>query len=241
MIIMGLKKNTAEYYMSQRYMEEFLTTIAILGGTGHEGAGLGLRWARAGHKIMIGSRTAEKAQAAAVMLNQQVGLTSVEGMENLAAAQAGEVVVLTVPYSAHSATIESVRAAVQGKIFIDVTVPLVPPRVSRVQMPAAGSASQEAQQLLGDDVQVVTAFQNISAEHLKDPDHPIACDVLVCGDNKEAKVTVIQLAADAGMQAWDAGPLANAVVVEGLTSVLIGLNIKHKVKSSGIKITGIDG
>ncbi|MBI4630285.1 MAG: NADPH-dependent F420 reductase, partial [Chloroflexi bacterium] len=129
---------------------------------------------------------------------------------------------------------------VQGKVFVDVTVPLVPPKVSRVQMPAAGSASQEAQNLLGEDVKVVCAFQNIGAEHLANPDHAIDCDVLVCGDDKEAKTAVIKLAADAGMKGWDAGPLANAVIAEGLTSVLIGLNIKHKVKAAGIKITGIN-
>jgi NADPH-dependent F420 reductase len=216
-----------------------LTTIAILGGTGHEGSGLGLRWAKAGHQVIIGSRTAEKALAAASELNAKLAISAVQGMDNLAAAQAAELVVLTVPYAAHAATIESVRDAVQGKIFVDVTVPLVPPKVSRVQLPAAGSASQEAQDLLGAQVKVVTAFQNISAEHLKDPEHAIDCDVLVCGDDKEAKAAVIQLATDAGMTAWDAGPLANAVVPEGLTSVLIGLNMRYKVKSSGIKITGI--
>lgn len=217
-----------------------MTTLAILGGTGHEGSGLGLRWAKAGHTIIIGSRTAEKAQAAAAELNAKLGADFVRGLDNLSAAQQGEIIVLTVPYSAHAATIETVRDAVQGKIFVDVTVPLVPPKVSRVQMPAAGSASQEAQNLLGPNVKVVTAFQSISAEHLKDSDHPIDCDVLVCGDDKDAKGTVIALAKDAGMQAWDAGPLANAVIPEGLTSVLIGLNIRYKVKSSGIKITGIE-
>ncbi len=216
-----------------------MTTIAILGGTGHEGSGLALRWAKAGHRLIIGSRTAEKALATAAELNAKLGLDSVQGMDNAAAAHAGDIIVLTVPYSAHAATLESVKDAVQRKIFVDVTVPLVPPKVSRVQMPAAGSASQEAQNMLGPNVKVVTAFQNISAEHLKDPEHPIDCDVLVCGDDKDAKAAVIQLAADAGMTAWDAGPLANAVIAEGLTSVLIGLNIKYKVKSSGIKITGI--
>jgi 8-hydroxy-5-deazaflavin:NADPH oxidoreductase len=215
-----------------------MATIAVLGGTGHEGSGLALRWANAGHAVIIGSRTAEKAQVAADEINAKLSST-VQGMDNVSAAQAAEIVVLTVPYSAHQPTIESVRDACQGKIFVDVTVPLVPPKVSRVQMPAAGSASQEAQNLLGEGVKVVTAFQNIGAEHLKDPDHPIDCDVLVCGDDKEAKATVIQLAKDAGMDAYDAGPLANAVVVEGLTSVLIGLNMKYKVKASGIKITGV--
>lgn len=217
-----------------------MKTIAILGGTGHEGSGLGLRWAKAGHSVIIGSRTTEKAEAVAKELNEKLGLNAVRGMDNAAAAQMAELVVMTVPYAAHAVTIESVRALCAGKIFVDVTVPLVPPKVSRVQMPAAGSASQEAQNLLGPEVKVVTAFQNISAEHLKDPDHALDCDVLVCGDDQDAKAAVMQLAGDAGMQAWDAGPLANAVVVEGLTSVLIGLNAKYKVKSSGIKITGIN-
>lgn len=223
-------------------------TIAILGGTGHEGSGLGLRWARAGHAVLIGSRTPEKAVAAAAELNSKTGFQPrpegasppVRGLENAAAAREAEIVVLTVPYAAHRATLESVRDAVQGKVLVDVTVPLVPPKVSRVQLPAGGSASLEAQALLGPDVRVVTAFQNISAEHLKDPVQAIDCDVLVCGDDKDAKALVIQLAADAGMQAWDAGPLANSVVPEGLTSVLIGLNIRHKAKAMGIKITGLE-
>ena len=217
-----------------------MTTISILGGTGHEGSGLGLRWAKAGHSVIIGSRTAEKAEVAADELNAKLGIEGVRGMDNLAAAQAAEIIVLTVPYSAHAATIASVKDAAQGKIFVDVTVPLVPPKVSRVQLPAGGSASQEAQAILGEGVKVVTAFQNISAEHLKDPDHAIDCDVLVCGDDKESKAAIIQLASDAGMKAWDVGPLANSVVPEGLTSILIGLNVRHKVKSSGIKITGIE-
>jgi NADPH-dependent F420 reductase len=214
-------------------------TIAILGGTGHEGSGLGLRWARAGHRVVIGSRVAEKAHAAAAELNAKLGGDRVRGAGNAVAAREANIIVLTVPYAAHTATLEAVREAARGKILVDVTVPLVPPKVSRVQMPAAGSASQEAQNLLGPEVKVVTAFQNISAEHLKDADHPIDCDVLVCGDDKDAKATVIQLAHDAGMRAWDAGPLANAVIPEGLTSVLIGLNLRYKVKSSGIQITGI--
>ena len=216
-----------------------MTTIAVLGGTGHEGYGLALRWARAGHSIVIGSRDAAKAQTAAAEINARLGVQTVSGAANIEAAATADVVCLTIPFGAHAATLESIKSAVQGKVFIDVTVPLMPPKVTRVHMPPAGSASQEAQLILGESVKVVTAFQNIGAEHLQDPDHPIDCDVLVCGDDKDAKAQVIQLAADAGMKALDAGPLANAVVVEGLTSVLIGLNIRHKVKNTGIKITGI--
>jgi hypothetical protein len=190
--------------------------------------------------VIIGSRGVEKAQTAATEINHYLGKTLVQGMDNLSAAKLADIIVLTVPFSAHKATIESVCEACQGKIFIDVTVPLVPPKVARVQLPEGGTtASQLAQHYLGDGVRVVTAFQNIGAEHLKDPLHPIDCDVLVCGDDKDAKNIVIQLAKDAGMTAYDAGPLANSVVPEALTSVLIGLNIRYKVKAAGIKITGL--
>lgn len=216
------------------------TTIAVLGGTGPEGGGLALRWAQAGHNVIIGSRDAARAQAAAEAINAKIGAERASGAENVAAATAAEIVVLTVPYAAHGATLETVRPACQGKILIDVTVPLVPGKVTRVALPPGGSASLEAQALLGPDVRVVTAFQNISAEHLQELGHAVDCDVLVCGDDKAAKAVVIGLARDGGMTAFDAGPLANSVVPEGLTSVLIGLNIRHKVKSSGIKITGID-
>jgi NADPH-dependent F420 reductase len=160
-------------------------------------------------------------------------------MTNRDAAAQADIVVMCVPYAAHALTLESVRDVVQGKVFVDVTVPLDPANVRRVKLPAAGSAAIEAQQLLGEAVPVVAAFQNISAEHLKSLDHEIECDVLVCGNDKDAKREVIELARAAHMQAWDAGPIENAVVIEGLTSVLINLNIKHKVKAAGIRITGI--
>jgi NADPH-dependent F420 reductase len=222
-------------------METKLTQIriAVLGGTGKEGSGLALRWAAAGYDVTLGSRELEKAQRAAAELNTMLGQDIVRGMTNRDAAAQADVVVMTVPYAAHAATIESVKDVAQGKVLVDVTVPLDPQNVRRVKMPAAGSASVEAQQLLGERVKVVAAFQNISAEHLRSLDHEIECDVLVCGNDKDAKQQVIALAQAARIQAWDAGPIENAVVVEGLTSVLINLNIKHKVKASGIRITGI--
>ncbi len=220
-------------------MTDVLMTIAILGGTGDEGSGLGLRWADAGYKVIIGSRKAEKGVAAAARINAVLGDDRVTGMDNLSAAQAADIVVVTVPYAAHEPTLESVREAVQGKILVDVTVPLVPPKVARVQLPAGGSAAQEAQALLGENVRVVSAFQNVSAEHLNTLGHPIDCDVLVSGDKKDAREQVITLARAAGMQAWHAGPLANAAVAEALTSVLIGLNKRYKVKNSGIRLTGL--
>ena len=216
------------------------TTIAILGGTGKEGKGLAYRWARAGYKILIGSRTSEKAVRAAeevrIMLD---GKTSVEGLRNDQAALDADIIVLTVPYTAHRSTLESVKESVQGKLFIDVTVPIVPPKVSTVQMPEAGSAAQETRQILGDNVKVCTAFQNISHELLLG-DNDVECDVLVTGTSKEARTETIELVSAAGMSAWDAGPIENSVVVEGLTSVLIGINRKYGATHAGIRITGIE-
>ena len=214
-------------------------TIGIIGGTGKEGKGLAYRWAKAGHKVLIGSRSEEKALAAAADLAALLpGDARVQGLGNLAAVQQCDIAVLTVPFAAHAETLLGLKEALQGKILIDVAVPLNPPKVTRVSMPPEGSAAQQAQSILGEGVQVVAAFQNISYEHLL-KDEQVACDVLVCGTGKDARQTVINLARDAGLTAWDAGVIENAVVVEGLTSVLIGLNIQHKVGSAGIKITGI--
>ncbi len=217
-----------------------LISIAILGGTGKEGKGLAYRWAKAGYHIHIGSRTAEKAQAAATeLMNLLNGDAAIEGLSNLDAAQIADIVVLTVPYAAHASTLESVKEALKGKILIDVTVPLVPPKVATVQMPAAGSAAQEAKQILGDDAEVCAAFQNISHEHLL-TDADVECDVLVTGTSKDARAETIKLVEAAGLTGWDAGPLENSVVVEGLTSVLIGINKKYGSTHAGIKITGVE-
>ena len=218
--------------------DNILLTIAVLGGTGREGKGLAYRWAKAGYRVVIGSRTAEKAEAAATDLNEMLGDQTVIGEGNGEAAQAADILVLTVPYSAHASTLEMIRDAAQGKILVDVTVPLVPPQVSKAQMPEAGSAAQEAQSILGEDVNVVAAFQNISHEHLFS-DHPINCDVLVAGKGKDARHEVLKLVDAAGMVGWDAGPIENAMVIEGLTSVLIYINKQNGVKSAGIKITGV--
>lgn len=215
-------------------------TIGIIGGTGREGRGLGYRWAKAGHKIIIGSRSEEKALAAVEELKARLhGEGDVSGATNDKAVRACDIAVLTVPFAAHRSTLEGLKEELQGKIMIDVVVPLVPPKVTRVQMPAEGSAAQQAQSILGDDVKVVAAFQTISFEHLL-ADEEIECDVLVAGGNQAAREVVIGLAKDIGLKAWDAGVIQNAVVVEGLTSILIGLNLKYKVPSSGIRITGIN-
>ena len=214
--------------------------IGILGGTGKEGSGLALRWANRGHEVIIGSRDREKALRVAEELNLALGeqQARITGEDNLSAAQSCEIVVLTVPYAAHADTLRSVQPALAGKVLIDVTAPVNPADITRVMVLPGGSAAKEAQTLLGDGVKVVAAFQNISFTHLKKLDSPIDCDVLVCGNDAGAKQTVLQLIQDAGMRGFDAGPVDNAVVVEGLTSVLIAINKRHKIKGAGIRITG---
>jgi NADPH-dependent F420 reductase len=219
-------------------MIETNTNLAVLGGTGKEGKGLAFRWAKAGYKVTIGSRDIEKARAAAAELNELLGRNLVEGLDNLSAAQQAAMVVLTVPHSAHKATLETVKEALQGKILVDVTVPLVPPKVTKVQMPPAGSAAQEAREILGEGVEVVDAFQSISYEHLMFGDE-VPCDVLVTGSSKEARLQVVSLVEAAGLTGWDAGPIENSVVVEGLTSLLIYINKQYGSTHAGIKITGV--
>jgi NADPH-dependent F420 reductase len=216
-----------------------ILSIAVLGGTGKEGKGLSYRWAKAGYRILIGSRTPEKARAAANELLNLAGVkTVIEGMSNLDAAQQADIVVLTVPYVAHRNTLENVKKALAGKILIDVTVPLVPPKVTRVQMPPAGSAAQEAHEILGENVQVTSAFQNISHERLL-REEDVGCDVLVTGTSKEARAETLKLVAAAGLTGWDAGSIENSMVVEGLTSVLIGINKRYGSTSAGIRIAGV--
>lgn len=219
-------------------MTEQTTKIAILGGTGDLGTGLALRWLKSGHSIIIGSRTAEKASAAASAL-RDAGFDTIEPMENAAAAKAADLVVMTVPFAHHASTLESVAPGLKGKILIDVTVPLMPPKVGTVQLPEGGSAGARAQALLGDDVRVVSAFQNVAAAHLQSGEE-IDCDVLVSGNNKEARQVVVDLAAEAGMRAFHAGPIENSAAAEALTSVIIQINRQLKCHA-GIRISGLPG
>ncbi len=221
---------------------ETLPVLAILGGTGDLGTGLARRWAQAGYQVIIGSRTLEKAQAATtdlqeIMAERGVGDVSVAAMENLAAAEAADIVTLTVPFSHQASTLEYVKPALQGKILIDVTVPLVPPKVARVQLPEQGSAGQIAQEILGEEVAVVSAFQNVAAHHLQEG-HGLDCDVLVCGNKKDARARVIELVEAAGMKGYHAGMIYNAAAAEALTSVLITINKQYGCHA-GIKISGL--
>lgn len=214
-------------------------TIAVLGGTGKEGSGLALRWAKAGHRVIIGSRDADKAGKAATEIRARHGLANIEGASNANAAAAADIVVLTVPYSAQRATVLDVKDALKGKILVDATVPLVPPKVARVQLPPGGSAVAAIQELLGADVRVVAAFQNVSAELLADLDREVDCDVLVCGDDVKAREVVVELARDIGLNGIHAGAIVNAAAIEALTSVLIAINMRYKVHGAGIRITGL--
>lgn len=219
-----------------------IKTIGIIGGTGKEGKGLAYRWLKAGFHVIIGSRQVEKAEAAATEIRSLAGEDSpgvITGLTNPDAAARADLVVLTVPFTAHHSTLESLKDCLAGKILIDVTVPLVPPKVTRVQMPPEGSAAQAAQAILGDQVRVVGAFQNVSYERLLNDNEDVGCDVLVTGSGKAARVQVLELVRAAGMTGWDAGPIENSVVAEGLTSVLIGINKQFGVQSAGIKITGV--
>lgn len=218
--------------------EPLLLTIAVLGGTGKEGKGLAYRWAKAGYKVLIGSRSSERAVSAASEIMELLeGSSSLVGTSNVEAAQLADIVVVTVPYAAHRETLESVKGMLKGKILIDATVPLVPPKVSKVQMPAAGSAAQEAKEIVGEGVEVVAAFQNISHELLLNDDD-VECDVLVTGTSKDARTEALRLVEAAGLTGWDAGPIENSVVIEGLTSVLININKQYGSTYAGIKITG---
>jgi NADPH-dependent F420 reductase len=211
--------------------------ISIIGGTGALGSGLALRWAKAGHNVTIGSRDGDRAAQAALGLSEKAD-AAITGLENASAAAAGDLVVMAVPYASQAATLNSIKSHLKGKIFVDVTVPLMPPKVRTVQLPQGGSVAKAVQKELGEDVRVVSAFQNVAAAHLNELGHSIDCDVLVCGNDKDARATVIKLAADADMKAWHAGRIDNSAVAEALTSVLIFINGSYKIDGAGIRIVG---
>ena len=213
-------------------------SIAIIGGTGKEGNALAARFARAGVPVIIGSRDAARGEKAAQEMAGRIGGANVQGTSNRAAAEKADIVLLSVPYEGMQPILDDLRAAVQGKTVINIASALSPERKSRAQVPPAGSTTAEVQQFFGDQVKVVAAFQSIAPEKLEG-EGPIDCDVLVCGADKETRATVIELIHRIGLDAFDAGVLANAVAVETLTAVLIAVNIKYKVKGAGIRLTGV--
>ena len=215
-----------------------ISTIAILGGTGKEGQGLAMRWALAGYDVIIGSRLDEKAKKIAASLNEKLTVKSIIGMENTLAAQRADICILTVVQSAHQAALESLKGVLQGKILIDAT--------ARVDFrdpkpPAPPSAARMAQNILGPEVKVVAAFQNVPAHALKkNLELRLDADVLICADDLAAASFAINLAEKGGMNAYYAGDLDNALIVEGLTSLLISINKTYGIKTASIHLAGVD-
>lgn len=212
--------------------------IGIVGGTGREGRGIAQRWAKAGHSVAIGSRSAERAAAKAAEFSEEGGVT-ITGSDNATVCADAEVILLSIPFDGHKATIESLAAALKGKIVIDITVPLKPPKVREVNLPQSAAAALETQEILGEETKVVASLHHVSSAHLSDPDHVIDCDVLTCADDPAARTTVIALLKDLGLRGIDAGKLKNAVALESLTPVLLHINKKYKSPGAGIRITGL--
>lgn len=212
--------------------------IAIIGGTGNLGYGLALRLGNAGHAVVIGSRTAEKALAAAAEGNGALGCEVLGGTDNVTAATGAEVVILSVPYEAQEATLASIAGAVAGKVVVDATVPLAPGDPTAVSMPPEGSAAERTQRMLP-DAKVVAAFHHVGAKALTKLDKPVDTDVLVCGDDAAAKEVVAALAEALGTRAIDCGPLRQAQTLERITPLLIGLNIRYKKRHTGLRLTGL--
>lgn len=212
--------------------------IGIVGGTGKEGKAMARRWALKGHDVRIGSRDPERAKVTATELSTDTGKVLTGGANDWSVVDV-DVVLLSVPYAGHAETLRALKDGLRGKVLIDITVPLKPPKVRLVHLPVGQSAAQEAQTILGADTPVVATLHHVSAVHLADAEHAIACDVLCCSDNADAMQLVMTLVQDLGMRAFDAGPLQNAVALESLTPVLLHLNAKYKGQGAGITFTGI--
>jgi NADPH-dependent F420 reductase len=221
-------------------MGEEVTTIAVVGGTGAEGSAIALRLGHAGYRVIIGTRDTSKAARISQEQDGILGRAAIQFATNDEAVRAAQLVILTVPYNVQISIVKALGPTLEHKILIDATVPLLPPKVSSVQLPSGGSAVAIVQQTLGDKVRVILAFQNVAAHKLRDLDADIGCDVLVCGDNAAARALTLELIAKMRLRGLDAGPICNSAAAEALTSILIFLNRKYKVQRSGIKITGLD-
>jgi NADPH-dependent F420 reductase len=221
-------------------MEGQSLTIAVVGGTGAEGSAIALRLGHAGYRVIIGTRDSAKGLRVTAELNELLGAEAIAFSGNAEAANAADIVILTVPYVAQQPIVQEMAAALEGKILIDATAPLVPPKVSNVQLPPGGSAVAEIQRILGDKVRVVSAFQNVAAHKLRRLGADVQCDVLVCGDDVKARSIACDLVNRMGLRALEAGPICNSVAAEALTSLLIFFNRKYKVSGSGIRITGLE-
>ncbi len=218
-------------------MTDPLPRLAVIGGTGALGGALARRWAAAGYPVILGSRSAEKALRSAGEIAAAKGTPPVAGMTNAAAAEAGDIVVIAVPFASHAAILTDIKEVVAGKVVVDATVPLVPPEVGTVQLPPGGSVARASQEYLGAGVDVVSAFHSVAAHKLNEGG-AVECDVLVCGDKAAARAAVIGLVEALGLRGLHAGPIANSVAAEALTPILIGINRRYKVDGAGIRITG---
>jgi NADPH-dependent F420 reductase len=221
-------------------MSENGLSLAVIGGTGNLGWALAFRWVQAGYDVAIGSRSAERAAEAAARIKPSKASSPVQGMTNEDATANADVIIVAVPFASQEPILRSIADAAKGKLIVDTTVPLVPPKVARVQMPAAGCAALAARNILGDDARLTSAFHNVAAHKLKD-DVEIDCDVLVFGDDPGDREIVVGLAAGAGLRGIHGGPLANSVAAEAFTSILIGINKRYKADGAGIRITGLTG
>jgi NADPH-dependent F420 reductase len=221
-------------------MEGASPTVAVIGGTGAEGSAIALRLGYAGYRVIIGTRDPSKGERVAAELSRILENAALSVAENIKAAAAAEIVILNVPYSAQQATVEQIRAVLENKILIDATVPLMPPKVSNVQLPLGGSAVTAIQERLGEKVRVVSAFQNVPAHKLREIGKDVECDILVCADDADARKAALTLINNMGLRGIDAGPICNSAAAEALTSVLIFLNRKYKVSGSGIRLTGLE-
>jgi 8-hydroxy-5-deazaflavin:NADPH oxidoreductase len=216
-----------------------IDSIAIIGGTGKEGNALAARFARAGVRVIIGSREAARGSTAAREMAGRLGVEQIEGTSNREAAEKADVVLLAVPYEGIRVILQDLHGAVQGKTVINIASSIDPEKKSRAKLPPAGSTTAEVQEFFGENVKVVAAFQNISPERLEALEEPVDSDVLVCGGDRDTRTAVVELIRKIGVDSFDAGVLANAVALETLTAVLIAVNIRYKVKGAGIRITGI--
>ncbi len=216
--------------------------IGIVGGTGREGRGLALRWAKAGHQVALGSRDEARARERATELAAELGAPyagTILGGSNEWAVSEAAAVVLSVPYAAHAETVRALAPHLAGRVVIDISVPLRPPKVHEVHLPDGQAAALEAQAILGPGTPVAAALHHVSSAHLGDPEHGVDCDVLVCSDDPAALALTLGLVEQLGVRAFDAGPLRNAVALESLTPVLLHLGKRYKSPGLGLRITGL--
>ena len=216
-------------------MKKKIQTIGVPGGSGALGSGLSYRLGKAGYQVVIGSRNPGKASEKVNEINLRLKQEKISIESNYFAAEKSDLVILAVPFSNHGVIVEEISPVVQNKIVLDTTVPLVPPKVARVQLPEYGSVAKKTQELLGKEVRVVSAFQNVAASHL-DGDDALPGEILVFGNNKDARETIIGLIQEIGMKGWHAGSIDNSVVAESMTSVLIFMNKFYKMEGAGINI-----